>query len=138
MLAWRALNNVAVPPSRRCGCSLAHSLSSYRVRSRPRAAPIGVTACSPPGLRAVSMEPLESRSEDVSLTQRQSNQMVFVPSNDEGGDEEEEEEEAGISRIQVPRQRYIQVSKAELLDAVVLKLFDSEDDDVDHFLRLSS
>ncbi|GLT51345.1 hypothetical protein SLA2020_247620 [Shorea laevis] len=139
MLAWRALNDVAVPQSRRCGCSLAHSPSSYRVRRTPRVAPIGVTACSPPALQAVSMEPLESRSEDVSLTQRQSNQTAFVPSNDEGGDdEEEEEEEAGLSRIQVPRQRYIQVSKAQLLDAVVLKLFDSEDDDVHHFLRLSS
>ncbi|GLU00925.1 hypothetical protein SLE2022_182590 [Rubroshorea leprosula] len=138
MLAWRALNDVAVPQSRRCGCSLAHSLSSRHVRRRPRVAPIGVTACSPPALRAVSMEPLESRSEDVSLTQRQSNQTASVPSNDEGGEDEEEEEEPGISRIQVPRQRYIQVSKAELLDAIVLKLFDSEDDDVHHFLRLSS
>ncbi|XP_034709853.1 uncharacterized protein LOC117932686 isoform X2 [Vitis riparia] len=41
-----------------------------------------------------------------------------------------------ISGIQVPRQKYIPISKSDLLDAIVLK-FDSQQD-VDHFLLLSS
>lgn len=41
-----------------------------------------------------------------------------------------------LSGIQVPRQKYIPISKSDLLDAIVLK-FDSQQD-VDHFLLLSS
>ena len=41
-----------------------------------------------------------------------------------------------ISGIQVPRQRYIPISKSELLDAIVL-MFDSQED-IDQFLLLSS
>lgn len=66
----------------------------------------------------------------------------FVPGKDgQEQDEEEEEEGASISRIQVPRQKYIPVSKAELLDAVVLMMFESQKDDGDdaqQFLLLSS
>ncbi|XAR62907.1 hypothetical protein NMG60_11022644 [Bertholletia excelsa] len=47
----------------------------------------------------------------------------------EGGDE-------GVSGIQVPRQRYISISKAELLDAIV-KMFESQEE-IDQFLLLSS
>ncbi|XP_059457263.1 uncharacterized protein LOC132187106 [Corylus avellana] len=52
----------------------------------------------------------------------------------------EEEDGVSISRIQVPRQKYIPVSKAELLDAVVLMMFESQqdDDDANQFLLLSS
>ena len=73
----------------------------------------------------------------------------FVPKQDDPEEEqqqqqEEEEEEEGvsISRIKVPRQKYIPVSKAELLDAIVLKMFQSQQDDGDgdtqQFLLLSS
>uniref|UniRef100_A0A2P2LBU2 Uncharacterized protein LOC105126210 isoform X2 n=1 Tax=Rhizophora mucronata TaxID=61149 RepID=A0A2P2LBU2_RHIMU len=59
----------------------------------------------------------------------------------EGGqeekEEEEKEEEKGISKIRVARQKYIPVSKAELMNAIVLKLFDSQDD-ADQFILLSS
>ncbi|PPD72447.1 hypothetical protein GOBAR_DD30646 [Gossypium barbadense] len=44
----------------------------------------------------------------------------------------------GISRIQVPRQKYIPVSKAELLDAIVSSLFESRDEDARQFRLLSS
>ncbi|PPS11973.1 hypothetical protein GOBAR_AA08682 [Gossypium barbadense] len=43
----------------------------------------------------------------------------------------------GISRIQVPRQKYIPVSKAELLDAIVSSLFESRDEDARQFRLLS-
>lgn len=49
---------------------------------------------------------------------------------------EEEEEGISISRIQVPRQKYIAVSKTELLDAIVSTMFDSQDDK-DQFVRIS-
>ena len=75
----------------------------------------------------------------------------FVPKQDDPEEEkqqqqeeEEEEEEEGvsISRIKVPRQKYIPVSKAELLDAIVLKMFQSQQDngdgDTQQFLLLSS
>jgi hypothetical protein len=38
----------------------------------------------------------------------------------------------------VSREKYIPVSKAELLDAVLLKVFASQDDDANQFLLLSS
>lgn len=44
-----------------------------------------------------------------------------------------------ISGIQVPRQKYIPVSKAELLDAIVLMIFRSkQEEDTRQFLQLSS
>lgn len=42
----------------------------------------------------------------------------------------------GISGIQVPRQRYIAVSKTELLDGILL-MFESQEE-IDQFLLLSS
>ncbi|CAL1398812.1 unnamed protein product [Linum trigynum] len=59
------------------------------------------------------------------------------PQKQEDGDEGDEEDEKGISRIRVPRQKYIPVPKAELLDAILLKFFDSKED-ADQFLNLSS
>ncbi|CAN0885015.1 hypothetical protein LINGRAHAP2_LOCUS15000 [Linum grandiflorum] len=58
---------------------------------------------------------------------------------EEDGEEDdyEEDDEKGISRIRVPRQKYIPVSKADILDAILLKFFDSQDD-ADQFLNLSS
>lgn len=41
-----------------------------------------------------------------------------------------------ISGIEVPRQRYIPISKSDLLDAIVLMLESQED--IDHFVLLSS
>jgi hypothetical protein len=74
-------------------------------------------------------EPLEE-SREIFRLQTQNDENDPVP-----GDQEEER---GISKIQVSREKYIPVSKAELLDAVLLKLFDSQDDDANQFLLLSS
>ncbi|XP_044494773.1 uncharacterized protein LOC123217730 isoform X2 [Mangifera indica] len=54
-----------------------------------------------------------------------------------GDQDEEEEEQISISRIQVPRQKYISVSKVELLDAIVSVMFHSQDDS-DQFLLIAS
>ena len=84
-------------------------------------------------------------------TKKKKKKRDFVPKQDDPEEEkqqqqqkEEEEEEEGvsISRIKVPRQKYIPVSKAELLDAIVLKMFQSQQDngdgDTQQFLLLSS
>ncbi|OMO64147.1 hypothetical protein CCACVL1_21993 [Corchorus capsularis] len=97
----------------------------------------------PPGLRAISTEPLESRNDGVKLTQSDTDDLVPRNKNDKQGgeeedDEEKEEEKPGISSIQVSRQKYIPISKAELLDAIVSRLFDSQDKDALHFRLLSS
>ena len=51
----------------------------------------------------------------------------------------DEDEEVGISKLQVPRQKYIPVSKSDLLDSIVSMMFKSDDpDDILHFRRLAS
>ncbi|KAL1189249.1 hypothetical protein V5N11_014742 [Cardamine amara subsp. amara] len=58
----------------------------------------------------------------------------------EGGveDEDSEEEEEGISSIHVPREKYINVSKSDLVNGIVTKLLQSQDGEADMFLLLSS
>ncbi|KAF2602249.1 hypothetical protein F2Q70_00024285 [Brassica cretica] len=52
--------------------------------------------------------------------------------------EEEEEEEERISSVHVPREKYINVSKSDLVNAVVTTLLDSQDGDADIFLLLAT
>jgi hypothetical protein len=86
---------------------------------------------------------LESRSDFINLAQSEKGiekNRDFVPGKD-GQEQDEEDEGVSMSTIQVPRQKYIPVSKAELLDAIVLMMFESQQDDGDdahHFLLLSS
>lgn len=56
----------------------------------------------------------------------------------EDDDSGEEEEEEGISSIHVPREKYISVSKSDLVNGIVTTLLDSQDGDADIFLLLSS
>lgn len=58
----------------------------------------------------------------------------------EGGveDDDSEEEEEGISSIHVPREKYINLSKSDLVNGIVTKLLDSQDGDTDIFILLSS
>ncbi|XP_015933491.1 uncharacterized protein LOC107459752 isoform X2 [Arachis duranensis] len=56
-------------------------------------------------------------------------------------DEQDLEEEVGISKIQVPRQKHIPISKSQLLDAILSVLFNQDQDDLDdahHFRLLTS
>lgn len=135
MFSWQTLTSVTVPSSslKRYRLYGARSLDSYRILRA--AATLKVPGISP-RLRAISTEPIESRSDDVRLTLSDTEDLV--PRNENEKEEEEEEEKPGISRIQVSRQKYIPVSKAELLDAIVSRLFDSQDEDARQFRLLSS
>lgn len=131
MLSLQTQTSVTAPSSsfERCRFFGARSPASYRLlRTVATLKFPGI----PQGLRAVSTEPLETRN-DVNLTITDTSGVVPRIKNDE-----DEDEEPGISRIQVPRQKYIPVSKAELLDAVVSSLFESRDEDARQFRLLSS
>ncbi|KAH1073832.1 hypothetical protein J1N35_026160 [Gossypium stocksii] len=135
MLSLQTQTSVTAPSSsfERCPFLGAHSPASYRLLRT--VATLKVPGI-PQGLRAVSTEPLGTRN-DVNLTITDTSDVVPRIKNDEDEDEEEEEK-PGISRIQVPRQKYIPVSKAELLDAIVSSLFESRDEDARQFRLLSS
>lgn len=128
---------------------------SHRSLTKPHSSSIRIRCSSLTGFQEMSTEPpMESRTDDViemtPTTKKKKKKRDFVPKRDDPEEEkrqqqqEEEEEEEGvsISRIKVPRQKYIPVSKAELLDAIVLKMFQSQQDDGDgdtqQFLLLSS
>lgn len=131
---------------------------SHRSLTKPHSSSIRIRCSSLSGVQEMSTEPpMESRTDDViemtPTTKKKKKKRDFVPKQDDPEEEkqqqqqqeeEEEEEEEGvsISRIKVPRQKYIPVSKAELLDAIVLKMFQSQQDDDDgdtqQFLLLSS
>lgn len=65
-----------------------------------------------------------------------------LPPTGEGGVEEDddpEEEEEKISSVHVPREKYINVSKSDLVNSIVTTLLDSQDGgDADIFLLLAS
>lgn len=55
------------------------------------------------------------------------------------GDVDDDEEGVGISKIQVPRQKHIPISKSHLLDAILSNMFNQDqDDDAHHFRLLTS
>ncbi|KAJ7952075.1 DUF3754 family protein [Quillaja saponaria] len=83
-------------------------------------------------------EPLEPKTQSIqqraqTKKKRIKNKKGVVPKG-----KDEEDDDVGISKIQVPRQKYIPVSKSDLLDAIVSMMFQSpEEEDVHHFLLLS-
>ena len=130
---------------------------SHRSLTKPHSSSIRIRCSSLTGFQEMSTEPpMESRTDDViemtPTNKKKKKKRDFVQKQDDPEEEkqqqqqeeEEEEEEEGvsISRIKVPRQKYIPVSKAELLDAIFLKMFQSQQDDGDgdtqQFLLLSS
>nr|XP_023917388.1 uncharacterized protein LOC112028927 isoform X2 [Quercus suber] len=133
---------------------------SHRSLTKPQSSSIRIRCSSLTGFQEMSTEPpMESRTDDViemtPTKKKKKKKRDFVPKQDdpeeekqqqqqqeEEEEEEEEEEGVSISRIEVPRQKYIPVSKAELLDAIVLKMLQSQQDDGDgdtqQFLLLSS
>lgn len=60
------------------------------------------------------------------------------PTAEDGGEGEAEKEEERISSVHVPREKYINVSKSDLVNAVVMTLLDSQDGDADIFLLLAT
>ncbi|KAF7154418.1 hypothetical protein RHSIM_Rhsim01G0182400 [Rhododendron simsii] len=94
-------------------------------------------------------------NQDIAPVEYRESNSQLTPKNDNGGFGETEEDPAepgvpaaaaggggeaggvkGISGIQVPRQRYIAISKTELLDGILL-MFESQEE-IDQFLLLSS
>ncbi|CAN1160102.1 hypothetical protein LINPERPRIM_LOCUS21896 [Linum perenne] len=109
----------------------------------PRSAPLQLFRCSS-SVEELSMEDYSGSNGRVNSTLTATTANGFsslLPRIREEEEEEqkheEEEDEKGISRIRVPRQKYIPVSKADILDAILLKFFDSQDE-ADQFLNLSS
>lgn len=115
--------------------------------------------CSLTGFREVSMtQPRTFQNDAVQLPITKTNNLNNnnnktsgegkkngIPKGEEDDDNEEEEEEGkGISKIRVPRQKYIQVSKADLLSGILSNIFRAsavdyqDDDEVKDFLLLSS
>ncbi|KAM3701945.1 hypothetical protein ACJW31_05G213000 [Castanea mollissima] len=116
---------------------------SHRSLTKPHYSSIRIRCSSLTGFQEMSTEPpMESRTDDViemtPTKKKKKKKRDFVPKQDDPEEEkqqqqekEEEEEGVSISRIKVPRQKYISVSRAELLDAIVLKMFQSQQDDGD-------
>ncbi|KAM5579845.1 hypothetical protein ABKV19_009550 [Rosa sericea] len=113
------------------------SLTSKRRRTTPSTPhSLTVARSSLTGFREISTEPKQPQTEAPLLKK----QNDVVPQKKKRDDEDEDEDDA-ISKIPVPRQKYIPVSKAELLDGVVSNLFrdqNGDDDDLEQFLLLSS
>ncbi|CAF2093308.1 unnamed protein product [Brassica napus] len=129
MLSLRSLTSfVALPspikpsPSLRCRsvcCRLTEAAASFDVLSgeSDRAIASGLTELQNGGGWKVEPEQLPP------------------PTAEDGGEGEAEER---ISSVQVPREKYINVSKSDLVNAVVTTLLDSQDGDADIFLLLAT
>ncbi|KAJ4727971.1 DUF3754 family protein [Melia azedarach] len=125
--------------------STAYRLLSTRTHSSSTAATPRVLSRSL-RLPEISVdEPLKSESKskpnrkDVIESNPNKGKKDVVPGNQGHNQVQDEFEEEGISisKIQVPRQKYIPVPKAELLDAIISTMLNSQDDK-DQFLLISS
>lgn len=123
--------------------SSSSSLSLYSLSSRTPAATVRVPHCK--SLRT---------NQDIAAVQYRESNSQLTPKDDNGGFGETEEDPTepgvpaaaagggeagggkGISGIQVPRKRYIAISKTELLEGILL-MFESQEE-IDQFLLLSS
>lgn len=74
--------------------------------------------------------------------QSTSNYYTNVRDDDDDDDDDDgDDEEVGISKIEVPRQKYIPVSKSQLVDAILSTMFNQQhqhDMDAHHFRLLTS
>ncbi|XP_057965110.1 uncharacterized protein LOC131155747 [Malania oleifera] len=139
MLSGRILTGVATSSS---SPSPVHPLFPHRLLKS--AADLKLASCSL-RLRVFSVKHLELHSLSSKIPEQgnerppPTNQGLGLENGDGGGDDVEkgDEGEEEISGVQVPRERYISVSKSELLDAIILMMFESQED-IDQFLLLSS
>lgn len=122
--------------------TIPHSQTLFHSVSYPSARFLRVPSCSATALRDMSIQPLEpqipstQQLTQVKESKRKSQKGKHQQKHDEDDDEDEE---VGISKMQVPRQKYIPVSKSELVDAIVSMMFKSDDqDDVQHLRLLAS
>ncbi|ESQ39335.1 hypothetical protein EUTSA_v10001331mg [Eutrema salsugineum] len=137
MLSLRSLTSFVALPSR--------SKPSSSLRRRPVRCRLTEAAAFSP-LDVVSGE---SERAIASLTELQNGGGWKVkeelPTAEDGGEgreggveDDDSEEEEGISSVHVPREKYISVSKSDLVDGIVTTLLDSQDGDADIFLLLAS
>ncbi|XP_038684130.1 uncharacterized protein LOC119984326 isoform X4 [Tripterygium wilfordii] len=138
----RGLSSSTTTTTRRCSTSLAaHSVSAYHTRLVLKSIGTRESPRCSLGVQELSMdEPVESEPSVREVLRSTQNRENDLSSGGEGKDEKEGDDDGddkGISRIQVPRQSYIPVSKAELLDAIVLRMFDSPDE-AHQFVLISS
>ncbi|KAL5539410.1 hypothetical protein UlMin_045105 [Ulmus minor] len=105
------------------------------INQRPLLAPVAQLQfqchCSLTGFREMSTEPITSKTKPIQLPTTETNNR----------NNSDEEEDKGISKIQVPRQRYIPVSKSELLDGILSNMWragDDEDHEEQEFLLLTA
>lgn len=118
--------------------------SSLSLQNNQRFWPLTTSAAlsqSQSSIDNLSIEPLQSKTSADPFTDTN----VVNNGVPEEEDDNDEEEEKGISKIQVPRQKYIPVAKSDLLNGIVSNLFpstyephDDDDDDVRSFRLLSS
>ena len=135
------------------------TLSSLAVTSRLRGSLFSSAVtpcrchCSLTGFREMSTQSQTLKNDGVQLPYTESNdtndndnkkkRKKIKRQDTHEEDEEEEEEGKWISKIQVPRQKYIPISKTELLSGILSNTFDArtdngDDDQVQDFLLLSS
>uniref|UniRef100_A0A803PBE7 Uncharacterized protein n=1 Tax=Cannabis sativa TaxID=3483 RepID=A0A803PBE7_CANSA len=124
--------------------------TSAAVASRRRRSPLSPAAtscrchCSLTDFREMSTQPQTSINDTVQLPNIDINDDNIEKKKNikrQGLHESEEEEEKWISKIQVPRQKYIPTSKTELLSGIVSNMFHATgdvDDQLEDFLLLSS
>ncbi|KAL0720216.1 hypothetical protein Bca4012_034815 [Brassica carinata] len=129
MLSLRSLTSFIALPSR--------SKPSPRRRSSVRCR-LTEAAAFPP----LDVVPGESYRPIASFTEKVKPEQLPPTAEDEreGGVEEDDsdEEEERISSVHVPREKYINLSKSDLVNSVVTTLLDSQDGDSDIFLLLAS
>ncbi|KAG2370937.1 uncharacterized protein HKW66_Vig0211110 [Vigna angularis] len=69
---------------------------------------------------------------------QQQNYLTSISRNPSVGGDDDGDEEEGISKIGVPRQKHIPVSKSQLLDAILSIMFNQSQDVSHHFRLLTS
>ncbi|KAK7325345.1 hypothetical protein VNO77_29507 [Canavalia gladiata] len=100
---------------------------------------ISIRLASASGSRLQQMsvvEPSSQHQHQQSMNNYYQNKVPGV--RDDEQDEDEDEDEVGISKVQVPRQKHIPVSKSQLLDAILSTMFNQHQDDAHHFHLLTS
>ncbi|XP_062110880.1 uncharacterized protein LOC133822522 [Humulus lupulus] len=127
--------------------------SSVAVASRRRRSLFSPAAtscrfhCSLTDFRKMSTQPQTSINDTVQFPSIETNDDIIENMNTkrqglhESEEEEEDDEEKWISKIQVPRQKFIPIPKTELLSGIVSSMFHATgdvDDELEDFLLLSS
>ncbi|XP_057422529.1 uncharacterized protein LOC130716577 isoform X2 [Lotus japonicus] len=136
--------SLSFPPSSSHAATASSSSSTIAVTGLLRLPPSSSTCCS----RLQQMSVVEPSSDSALQQQQQQHDQQNInyhenPSPNTNsvrdGDVDDDEEGVGISKIQVPRQKHIPISKSHLLDAILSNMFNQDqDDDAHHFRLLTS